>query len=248
MSTDYDNQAQTPRWWRRQTRKAAVVAAASVSAAGLLGGGLAYATTSSSGTVYTACLSKGGHSVYNVTTDGTSKCHGNDTTITWNQTGPQGAQGPAGVAGPQGAKGDTGATGTVGPAGLPGLKGDSGAIGPAGPVGPKGDTGTTGLAGPTGATGPQGPAGPGVYSVATTSDFPASSYNDITVSCHSPSDLAISGGDVPVGLNYNNAAAQFAEYHTEWSGPADNNSWTWHFQNSAPESINMEFVVFCQKG
>jgi hypothetical protein len=133
-----------PRWFRRQTKKAAIVGAASVSAVGLLGGGLAYATTGSSGTIYTACLSQGNHALYNITTDGTTpNCRGNDTTITWNQTGPQGAQGPAGVPGPQGAKGDTGAPGPAGPAGPAGLTGDTGATGPQGPQGPQGPAGPT---------------------------------------------------------------------------------------------------------
>jgi hypothetical protein len=251
MTTDHAAPAQTPRWFRRHTKKAAIVAAASVSAVGLLGGGLAYATTSSSGPVYTACVSQWGHALYNVTTDGTTpKCHGRDTTITWNQTGPQGAQGPAGVAGPQGAKGDTGATGAVGPVGpagptgLPGLKGDTGATGQAGPTGP---TGPAGQKGDTGAAGPAGTTG--VYTVASTESFPGGGrYSDVNVSCKSPSDLAISGGDVPVGLSYNATAAAFNEYTTAWSGPADNNTWTWHFYSTAPQAINMEFVVYCQKG
>jgi hypothetical protein len=260
MTPDQEARPHPPRWFRRHTKKAAIVAAVSVSAVGLLGGGLAYATTSSSGTVYTACVSQWGHALYNVTTDGTTpKCHGRDATITWNQTGPQGAQGPAGVAGPQGAKGDTGATGAVGPAGpagpagLPGLKGDTGAIGPVGPNGDTGATGATGQpgpAGPKGAIGPAGPAGTaGVYTVASTESFPGGgTYDDVNVSCKSPSDLAISGGDVPVGLAYNATAAAFNEYVTAWSGPADNNTWTWHFYSTAPQAINMEFVVYCQKG
>lgn len=246
MTTDHDARAQTPRWWRRQTKKAAIVGAASVSAAGLLGGGLAYATTGSSGTVYTACLSKLSHSLYNVTTDGTTpKCRGTDTTITWNQTGPQGAQGPAGVPGPQGAKGDTGATGPVGPAGLPGLKGDTGATGLPGQMGLPGPTGATG---PQGPQGPAGPAGPGVYKVVRIGNVPANTTDEAFTGCNSSSDLAIGGADIPVGLNYDSAAALNREYTTEWSGPADNNTWDWYFANSSSQPIQMEFVVFCQRG
>jgi hypothetical protein len=252
MTPDQEAQPHPPRWFRRHTKKAAIVAAVSVSAAGLLGGGLAYATTSSSGTVYTACVSQWGHALYNVTTDGTTpKCHARDTNITWNQTGPQGAQGPAGAAGPQGAKGDTGATGAVGPAGLPGLKGDTGPIGPVGPAGAKGDTGATGPAGSAGASGPQGPqgpAGPGVYTNEAVETVSADSYDHEGVFCNSASDRAIGGGDVPLGLNFNSVAANVGEYTTSWSGPRDNNTWDWMFYNGSPESIQMEFVVFCQKG
>ncbi|MCW2945289.1 MAG: Collagen triple helix repeat-containing protein [Actinoallomurus sp.] len=253
MSTDHDNPARTPRESRRLTKKAAVLAAASVSAAGLLGGGIAYAANaSSSGTAYTACLTKSGHALYNVTTTGTPTCHRGDTTITWNQTGPQGPQGLTGPQGPQGAKGDTGTTGPAGPAGL---KGDTGTTGPAGRAGLMGDTGAAGPAGPagnTGATGPQGsqgPAGPGVYTVSETIHLSATGgAKEETLSCKSSSDLAINGGDVPVGLSYNQIAAGYDEYITEWSGPANNNQWDWYFLNLAPESIDMEFVVYCQKG
>lgn len=243
MSTDHENEAPAPRKPRRLTKKAAILAATSISAVGLLGGGVAYATNPSpSGTAYTACLTKGEEhsSLYNVTTNGTPRCHGRDTTISWNQTGPQGPQGLTGAQGPQGVKGDTGATGPAA------LKGDTGAAGPAGAAGPVGPVG------PTGATGPQGPkgsAGPGVYTVAKVAGFAAAgSSGEETLSCNSPSDLAIGGGDVPVGLSYNRVAAAFAEYVTLWSGPANNNQWSWYFVNNAPESIQMEFVLYCQKG
>jgi hypothetical protein len=159
MRSDHDNRAPLPRRPRRVSRKAAIVAAGCIFATTLLGGGLAYATTPPA-TTYTACVTHTGHALYNVTTNGTPTCARHDTTITWNQTGPQGDQGATGAPGPQGAKGDTGATG---PAGPKGDTGDTGAVGPAGPVGPagsKGDTGATGPAGPKGDTGATGPAGP----------------------------------------------------------------------------------------
>lgn len=62
-----------------------------------------------------------GHALYNVATNGTLKCRSRDTTITWNQTGPQGAQ--QGMTGAPGAKGDTGAVGPAGPAGPTGAAG-----------------------------------------------------------------------------------------------------------------------------
>jgi hypothetical protein len=223
MSTDHEDQPlSSTRRGRRLTRKAIIVTAGTVTAMGLAGGGIAYATASTPATTYTACMTNVGRALYNVTTTGTPTCHRRDTTITWNQTGPQGPQGLTGAQGPQGAKGDTGATG------------------------PAGETGATG---PIGPQGPQGPVGGStIYKKATTAGFEALSAGEVTLQCDSPSDLAISGGAVPVGLSYNAIAATFGEYVTEWSGPADNNTWDWYFSNAAPEWITMEFVVFCQKG
>jgi hypothetical protein len=128
--------------------------AVGASAAAVLGGGsfalAADSATPAAGTVYSACVTAFGHSLYDFKVNGTPHCFRGDTLISWNQTGPQGP------AGPQGPKGDTGATGAQGP------KGDTGATGA---QGPKGDTGATGAQGPqgatgaAGATGPQGPAG-----------------------------------------------------------------------------------------
>lgn len=67
------------------------------------------------------------------------------------------------------------------------------------------------------------------------------------MSCHE-GDQAIGGGDVPVGLSYNTAAAEFGEYRTEWSGPADYSAWDWYFLSTAPELLSMKFVVYCQPG
>lgn len=63
-----------------------------------------------------ACLTPGGQ-LRNVTTDGPPNCPGNNTLISWNQTGPQGDIGPQG---PQGPKGDEGKIGPEGPEGDPG--------------------------------------------------------------------------------------------------------------------------------
>jgi hypothetical protein len=51
--------------------------------------------------------------------DGAPDCKNNETTLAWNQTGPQGAPGPQGIAGPQGPQG---ATGPAGPAGVSGYE------------------------------------------------------------------------------------------------------------------------------
>src|SRR4051812_22001930 len=106
---------------RHLSKKAAILAAGSLGATALLGGGLAYATTTTpTETAYTACVTTVGHALYNVTANGTPRCQARDTTITWNQTGPQGQPGAKGDAGP---KGDTGLPG------VPGAKGDAGAQG-----------------------------------------------------------------------------------------------------------------------
>jgi hypothetical protein len=68
------------------------------------------------------------------------------------------------------------------------------------------------------------------------------------VSSCNAGDTAISGGDVPTGLSYNIVASELAEYHTEWSGPANSNQWDWLFNNSSTDSISMNFTVFCQPG
>jgi hypothetical protein len=153
MMIDHGDETPVPARPRgRQRRTVVVAAAAAVAAPAALWGGLAYAADAPA-TTFTACVTTAGHALYNVTTNGTPKCLGHDTKITWNQTGPQGAKGDPGAtgpAGPPGAKGDTGPAGPQGPAGD---------TGPAGPSGPAGDTGATGETGPAGPTGPQGPAG-----------------------------------------------------------------------------------------
>jgi hypothetical protein len=70
-----------------------------------------------------------------------SSCTGNETAISWSQTGPAGPQGeagPQGVGGPQGETGPQGAPGPQGVAGPQGAQGSQGAPGPQGPAGPQG--------------------------------------------------------------------------------------------------------------
>jgi len=123
------------------TRKAALVATTSIAAVGLLTVGVAYARTAgSSNPTYTACVTHGArHSLYDVTTNGTPRCHHRDTMITWSHRGPAGPRGHAGV------KGDTGPAGPAGPTGPAGPAGSKGDTGPAGPAGPQGPSGTAGL-------------------------------------------------------------------------------------------------------
>jgi Collagen triple helix repeat (20 copies) len=163
------------------------VLAVTASAATVLGGGSfalaadSTASASAASTVYSACVSRFGHTLYNVTVNGTPRCFAGDPIATWNQTGPQGP------AGPQGPKGDTGATGATGPQGP---KGDTGATGATGP---------TGATGATGATGPQGP--PGTFGSIHTVNQATSLANDVEgnleIGCDSGS-TPISGG-VSVG-------------------------------------------------
>lgn len=187
----------TPRSFRRAAARSRwVTPAAVVGAVAVLGvaatGGIALASSSTSSSAeIRACYKPGTDPAeLKVLTSDKASCPSGDTTITWNQLGPQGpkgdtgpqgpkgatgatgekgATGATGPAGPKGATGDTGATGAAGPigatgaqgpAGATGATGDTGPAGPAGPAGAAGDTGPAGPAGPTGATGATGPAGP----------------------------------------------------------------------------------------
>jgi hypothetical protein len=220
------------------TRRAAVIAAAvTLVAAG--GSAAALADSGSSATVFRGCLGQAGI-LYDVTTSATQQlhCFRHDQQISWNQTGPQGPIGPTGPQGPVGPKGDTGPVGAVGPAGPAGADGAIGPAGPAGPAGPKGDTGPAG---------PQGPAGSGVYTLSHRVIVQALGGAETTVSCN-PGDTAISGSDVPTGLNYDSASAQLGSYSTEWTGQANSGQWDWYFHNNAPIDIDMTFTVFCQRG
>ena len=58
-------------------------------------------------------------------------CKSNETSLSWNITGPTGPQGPQGESGLQGS---TGSTGEVGPQGPPGPAGPAGPAGPPGPI------------------------------------------------------------------------------------------------------------------
>ena len=96
-----------------------------------LGGGVAVATMPTSTEVISGCVNPSG--VLRVINPATQTCGGNETPLSWNQTGPEGPMGPQGPQGPQGE------------------------VGPVGPVGPQGETGPVGPVGPQGAVGPVGP-------------------------------------------------------------------------------------------
>jgi hypothetical protein len=106
----------------------------------MLGASLAIA--GSHGDVYTGCLTDGGN-VHNVAigNEPASACAGNQTQISWNETGPAGPSGTTGPQGPAGPQGLTGPQGPSGPAGPPGVDGLQG------PQGPAGTPGSGGLSG-----------------------------------------------------------------------------------------------------
>lgn len=98
--------------------------------------GVAYASIPTNG-VISACYTKSGGTL-RVIDANTGSCSSKETSLAWNQTGPQGPVGATGATGPAGSNG---AVGPVGPAGA------DGAAGPAGPVGPAGDAGPAGPSG-----------------------------------------------------------------------------------------------------
>lgn len=92
---------------------------------------IAFASIPGGDGVIHGCYSKSGGSL-RVIDAGVIQCKAGETSLDFNQTGPQG---PQGLTGPQGPQGATGLTGTTGPAGA---TGQTGATGPAGPAGASG--------------------------------------------------------------------------------------------------------------
>jgi Collagen triple helix repeat (20 copies). len=112
--------------FRASGRRTAVISVLAVLSTAII----AFASIPSDGVIY-SCYSRSGGSLRII--DGTvTQCKSGETSLNFNQTGPQGPQGLQGVQGP---------------------------IGPAGPQGLQGIQGLTGAAGATGATGPAGAAG-----------------------------------------------------------------------------------------
>jgi hypothetical protein len=127
------------------------------------------------------------------------KCKKTETSLSWNQMGPQGLPGSSGAAG---AKGDTGAAGTKGDTGAAGAKGDTGTTGAKGDTGTKGDTGAAGASSPTGfkprsvcgpdgttlcAVGVQGPGGGTIVYVDSTNEMIGYDYLEVAPTDASPS-------------------------------------------------------------
>ncbi len=111
----------------------AVLAAGTVTA--VLGAGGAALASGSPGTIK-ACYKTSTSPSAIKRIPGSSSCPSGNSTLTWNQVGPQGPAGPQGAQGPQG---------TQGPAGPAGPQGKQGSQGPTGPQGPAGiSIGTSG--------------------------------------------------------------------------------------------------------
>jgi hypothetical protein len=94
------------------SKRAASVAV--VATALVAGAGAAYATIPDAGGVIHGCYLKNGGAL-RVTDDAVAGCAKNETSLNWNETGPQGPQGPQGPPGLQGPQGPQGAQGPVGP-------------------------------------------------------------------------------------------------------------------------------------
>ena len=115
-----------------------------------------------------------------------SSCTGNETAISWNQTGPAG---PQGEAGPQGVGGPQGETGPQGVPGPQGGQGPQGVSGPQGPPGPQGQPG---------APGPSGPAGVSGYEIINTmGTLPTNGTVSVVATCPSGKRVLGDGYVVP---------------------------------------------------
>jgi hypothetical protein len=115
-------------------RRASVIVLATIA---LVAGGTALAAGGPD--TYTGCLTPGGKIVkIAIGSDPAGDCTGQQTQVSWNETGPEG---PAGPQGPAGLQGRVGPQGDPGPQGRPGLQGPQGPVGPQGPAGPSGMSG-----------------------------------------------------------------------------------------------------------
>lgn len=99
----------------------------------LFTGIIAFASIPGGDGVINGCYSKSGGAL-RVIDGSVTQCKSGETSLNFNQTGPQGPQGPAGPQGPQGQQGSQGATGATG---------NTGSIGATGPTGPAGANGTS---------------------------------------------------------------------------------------------------------
>jgi Collagen triple helix repeat (20 copies) len=143
---------------RRMLRRSVVLAV--VAAVLAAAAGVAYAQIPDGGGVIHGCYAKSGGAL-RVIDGSVTNCKSTETSLNWNQMGPQGPVGPQGPMGP---------TGPTGPAG------------PTGPQGPKGDTGPQGPAGANGvshgyyATNTYTVNDQGLHLVVGLSDLPAGTY------------------------------------------------------------------------
>lgn len=165
----------------------------------------AFATTSTSSTVYYACASKTTGALRQV--GASTACKNTETRSSWNQ---QGVPGTPGKQGTTGATGPAGATGATGPAGAIGATGPAGAMGATGPAGAPGVSGyqavssTSALPGLTAAEfRSYCPAGEQVLGGGYTSDVNVQNSAQVTVVGAEPVD------GTPVGDYYTVTLANF---------------------------------------
>lgn len=184
-----------------------------------------------------ACYTKNGGSLR--VTDSSSTCNSNETSISWNQVGPQGPLGPAGPAGAAGPAGPMGLAGAAGPAGTAGAQGPAG---PPGAQGAPGAIGPVGATGATGATGPQGPAGPAGSVTAhivesNVVSVLAGSGAGATADCN-PGEIVTGGGYVLDGLTSSPLVEKQSSPDFSLTGPG----WFVAFLN--PDTVAHSFVGY----
>ncbi len=106
----------------RQTQRRIVLSSSVLALFGIF----AYASIPSADGVIHGCYKKSG-GILRLVEDSATQCSGNESPLTWNQTGDRGPAGPQGPQGLQGNVGPTGPQGEAGPAGAPGMPGVSAA-------------------------------------------------------------------------------------------------------------------------
>ena len=137
------------------------------------------------------------------------QCKKTETSLSWNQIGPQGLPGAKGDTGATGAKGDTGATGAKGDTGATGAKGDTGATGT-----------TTTIPVARYNIGDIGPGGGKIFFVDTFNEYPfdymeaAAAENTPAKMCTSRFSTGILGTSTTFGTGYLNTAFMFARCTT----------------------------------
>jgi hypothetical protein len=163
----------------------------------LVGGGAALATIPDAGTI-SSCYAKTAGAL-RVIDASSAQCKSTESSLSWNQTPPQGPQGAAGPQGPKGGQGDQG------------------------PQGVKGSTGDAGPAGPAGPQGPQGPPGnPGYFKVQT-DWFEVAWTEDLTIEAQCPSGTKAVGGGYVAN---DNVSIQLSKPALVWrNGGPDTDGW-----------------------
>lgn len=132
--------ANLPKTSRLRGRLTSIVGGAAILA--ISGSAVAMAAIPNSNTgVITSCYDNNGN-LRVIDAQAGQTCRKSDTTLAFNQTGPQGIQGIQGMPGPQGIQGPPGVQGAQGPPGVQGPPGPQGVQGPRGENGTARDVGT----------------------------------------------------------------------------------------------------------